>query len=75
MGELDAAKSVLLARGPSNGFRDRRYKKYRFIPNNSIGMLFEKMKDVAAVGIVKSAIEKNENPFANNYKIRWLEEV
>lgn len=63
-------KVCFLRGGPSNDFRDRRYNL-----DNSIGMLFEKMKDVAGVGIMKSAIKKNENPFANNYKIRLLEEV
>lgn len=56
--DLRLQKVCFLRGGPSNDFRDRRYH-----PDNSIGMLFKKMKDVAAVGIMKSAIKENENPF------------
>ena len=62
--------NVCFLRGASpKGFRDRHCDL-----DNSIGMLCEKIKGVAGVGIMKEAIEKNESPFQFDYKKPWLKE-
>lgn len=55
---LRLQKVCFLRGGPSS--LDRRYNLNDH-PDNSIGMLFKKMKNVAAVGIMKSAIKKYKN--------------